>query len=308
MFERYRSRRAFRKGHAAWLLGDLEGAKERVESALRAEPKSPGILCHLARVLSELERKDDALVALDAAMKIEPGNPTVRVFRAIVHYDSGSFSSVRDELESVKEENLLAQALEALLRLKDDLAARRAGRAPTGPLSVSMPLAARWIADVAGRLLALLEWHFHGRSPAEAIEWHRSLLAPDAAAGPPAKLDAVEAAFAAGRHEEVDRLCAPAGGRDAVDPDPSSGLFHAVSLMALGKEAQAKKLLSKLLQGDPASWDLHFLTGVCRARSTELGRAGWAFARAARIKDAYVDQVIGDLVKLLDIQIDFRDT
>ena len=55
-----RARQAYARGYSAWAGGDLEAALELLDACLRRQPDHLGAFLARARVLSELDRPDDA--------------------------------------------------------------------------------------------------------------------------------------------------------------------------------------------------------------------------------------------------------
>jgi Tfp pilus assembly protein PilF len=54
--------------------GDLAGAAEAVEKALKIEPAAPESLCVLASLHHAIGQKDEALKIIDEALLIDPSN------------------------------------------------------------------------------------------------------------------------------------------------------------------------------------------------------------------------------------------
>lgn len=374
----------FRRGYRAWLAGDLEEAERCYQSALRERPGSPDALCHYARALSELGRKDKALELLDEAERWsaprsstgateggrEPGGASAgeargadppasrpsavsRLYRAVVLHDHGDLVEARPIFESLRQENLLARAFLGLLDLREKLVG---GGVAVPSTRVKLPLAARWLADVAGRALALLEQVYFASRPADAIEFHWSLFVPESTppparqeTGPTAQTAAtdrsqppvsgqggmlsapaeasqastrshasadpckepdlmtrVEEAFLGAHYEEVTKICGE-GADTAGATEPLVGFYRAFSLMALGKHASALRLVERILAESRGDWDVHFLAGLCHSRSGAVRPAAWSFARAARLKDTYVDEILCRLPPRLGVALEFED-
>ena len=165
----FKVERMLRQGSRAWRQGELDRAVELLEAALAARPGSADAVFPLARALSERNEAGRALALLDGAIAREPASEPARVFRAIVLYDHGRTAEAGEELSRVSAENVIARALSALI----DLRARNEGTE-----SITIPRGARWIPDIAGRLLAIFEERFFRKEPEEAVSFHHTLFAP----------------------------------------------------------------------------------------------------------------------------------
>ena len=302
----------------------MDRAVRELEAARAAVPASTAVLYHLARALSERNEKERALSTIDEAIAKDPDNSTGRVFRAIILYDHGELSAAREGISGLEETNILASALGALLGLREKLRAPAADRGAP-PLAISMPLGARWLSDVAGRLLALLDECLHARFPKEALEMHCSLFVPQRRApeaqegsgpGPAGKgalpgsrkewLERIETAFLSRRLDEVEAL---SGREDLPEdwPDLQVVIYRALSLMGLGRDGRALSLLEDEIEKGGPTADGHFLLGLCHARASRLAEAGWCFVRAARAADIEIDQFIQDLLEKLGVQVMWTD-
>jgi len=310
-----KTRRALGRGYRAWLAGNLGGAVKDLRKAHEFAPGSPGSIYYLARVLSEQDRPDEALSAIEEAIAKDPGSSVGRVFRAIVLYDHKPTKAAREALAPLMGGNLLARAFDGLLHLRERLLSRATGS--TGSFSLSFPLAARWIGDVTGRALALLEESFHRDVPADSIEFHHTLFATRSPSpSPPSPLPSpssarewtksVDEAFRGSNYEVVQGLCDLEGARPWLTP--ATGVFQVFSLLATGNESKALTVVSRFLQEDFTAGDFHFLRGLCHARLGQVKEAGWSFARAARLLDTEVDEVVREVSRRLGVRWDFEDS
>jgi len=345
-----RSSRALRKAFKAWGRGSLDEAQTLLERAEGDLSGNLGALFLLARILAEKGETDRALSLIEKAIALRPEAPVPYVFRSMILLDLGREDAARDELERFRDANLLARAFCGILDLEEKL--RLQGGA--GQVAVKLPVAARWISHVSGRLLALLEVEYLSRRKAEAMEFHCSIFGPRGPGATPAAEEvredqgvrekegapggkgeppavtppraeasagsrspraspgsrkecqrAVEDAFRARRHEEVDLLCR-GGGPCAPWMEPGLQVLHALSLLCLDKDQQASSLLAGCLRESPSAADFHFLQGLCHARKGLLPSAGWSFCRAARLADVDVDHIAQEIIAKLNLRILFE--
>lgn len=330
------ARKALRSGYRAWVDGQLDRAQTELRAAIDAQPDLPGAACYLARVLCELGRSGDGAALLDGVPAGGAGSDVAGIFRAIIAYDSGDLDTARDLAARLPQTNAIVGALGPLVDLRERLGGLLTP--PAGPMvapvtapvtapvaasvAATLPVAARWIADVAGRVLAVLEEAFWRVLPAEALGLHHghytgyeagtgtgggdTTLAPAGTQGsgaPPEQADPpppkcrkewetrLDEAFAEGRFDLVEELC-----RRRDVPEEWKGLdadlCRAFSLLALGKEARALEVLARRERTARLPPDGHFIRGLCHARSGQIAPAGWAFARAARSTDITCDETI----------------
>lgn len=314
---------ALARGYRAWLTGDLERAGLFLEKAARQSPPPAGALLHLSRVLSEQNRPDHALERIDEVLKLRPAGALAPVFRAFVLYDHQGDQAARDALTACSDDNLLAVALRAILDLKEKLESGAAGSSneeEVPSLSVRLPLAARWLSEVTGRVLAPLEKRFLDRSPEECIQYHHKLFAPevrppgDEAGAAEVTIPAtegewaqsVEDAFCGQRYDAVTELCREGDGRGWTRP--VSEVFRIFSLLALDEADKALEAVSRCLLRERSATDLHFLQGLCHVRLGNQREAAWAFARAARSGDIEVDEVLQEISRRLQVRWELFDS
>ena len=154
------------------------------------------------------------------------------------------------------------------------------------------------MAEVSGRLLAILESRLVAQGDREPTEFHRRLFLPVSVK----PMDPIEAAFLEYRYDEIERL-----GKDLDSVKSSSIDCLVFSLLALGKDEPAGRVLTRALEGSPASADLHFLSGLRHSRFARRREAGWSFVRAARLADVDIGDVIGELAQKLGVTIQLTD-
>ena len=259
----FKTERALRDGYRAWHRGDLDAALERFEAALEKSHRAPDVLYPLARLFSERNEHEKALSLLEDARASDPDSLVGRLFLAIVRYDHGEAEKAREELARLAGENILAKALLELLDFKEEN--RR---------SVSLPRAARWLAEVAGRLLSILEGRLHGSDLQGAARFHHVLFSPGTLG---TKSSEIEAAFLSEKFDEVASL----GRGAAEDLQQSDRVYCAFSLIALGQDKAAERLLEEM-------------------------EAAWSFVRAARLADIEVDHVLTELAEKLGVAIELE--
>lgn len=179
------------QGYRAWRKGLLEEAEDRLRAALRARPHAAGARLYLARVLSERGKPEEALAALEGPLEPPSAEGVRAVFRGIILYDHRDPGSPREAFEAAGPSNVLARAFASLLDLSEKLERLEApegedGCSPgadspspaTRPRAVAtMPLAARYVADVSARALAALEAAFLRLRPRGWLEFHHAYLA-----------------------------------------------------------------------------------------------------------------------------------
>ena len=307
----FEAERALQKGYRAWLRGELEKAISLLESARGAPPGSIDPLYPLARALSESGEAERALALIGEAIDREPANPAGPLFRAIILHDQGDFAGSRADLDRVPPPNPLVQALRALGVLCEQ------GRCSPPADPVPIAPAARWIADAAGRILAVLEVDLHA-SGADAIDFHHKLFSPraDAVDAPSARKSPrafarpkewrleVESAFRAKEFTRVESL------HDGVQDawiDTITEVHRVFALLTLDRERAALAAIAAHLRSQPEDADFHFLAGVAHAKAGRCREAGWAFTRAARLADLDVESVIRDLASKITGRIVWLD-
>jgi Flp pilus assembly protein TadD len=297
----FEAERALQGGYRAWLHGELRKAISLLEASRAAAPGSADALFPLARALSEAGEQDRALSVIGEAVAREPSNPASFLFRAIILLDHGDAAGARADLDRVPASNPLALALRGLAA-----ACERGAGSAAAPTAIAP--AARWIADAAGRLLALLEVDFHAERRDEALGLHHNLFSPGPAEGPRASgaprpgafarakdwRAEVDGAFRSRDFEHVERLHADATVPEAWH-DAATRVHRAFALIALGREGIALRSIAAHLQAWPRSADLHFLAGLAHSMAGRRREAGWAFARAARLADVEVESVLRDV-------------
>ena len=312
------SEKALRTGRSAWFRGELETAVNSLQSALRSAENAPEVVYPLARVLSEQGDKAGALEMLEKASSHTHFRRVGEVFRALILYDHGETTAARESLSHLDKTNALGVCLLGLLDFDPDT--HRQLRIHRG---------GRWVSDIAGRLLAVLEQELHRSPDADVDTFHQRLFTshddPAVAANPekPAPLEtkagatesfgscaqwweALERAMRQGDHDRLitlhDRADVPEKWRDVY-----AGLFKTFSLLASGRDKTADTVLAKLLQENGALVWTHFLAGLAAIRRDHRREAIAAFVRSTRIADIDMDRVIQELAKNLKIEIELVD-
>lgn len=292
------------------MRGDLDTAVESLESALAATPETLNALYPLARVLAERDEHDRALAVLEQAGSLDESGYVVRVFSAVVHYDYGEWALAREAIEGVKENNVIARSLGALLDLET-----------SNVQSLKLHRGALWISETAGRLLAALERRLFARGMDAMNEFHESLVSGEAESEPAPvevakdperfKVDrdwwtALDSAFRTGDHARVTRLYGrkevPDKWRDAV-----SKMLNGYSLLALGRAKQALEASRSLSTQNPKSEWAHVLAGLAYTVLEDRRHAIYAFTRAVRCSDCEIHRVIMALAKHLEVSFEFLD-
>jgi len=283
----FKAERALRDGYRAWHRGDLDAALEQFEDALERSRRAPDVLYPLARLLSERNEYEKGLALLEDAQARDQDNRVGGLFRGILRYDHGDKEKARDELSRLAGENILARGLLALLDFNEE-----------NQRSISLPRAARWLAEVAGRFLSILEERLHRSDSQAAARFHHVLFSPGTMG---TRSSDIEEAFLNEQYEKVASL-----GRSAPEELPESDrIYCAFSLISLGKDKEAGRLLEGMGR-EAASADVHFLEGLRHSRFGRPRDAGWSFVRAARLADIEVDHVLTELTEKLGVVIELE--
>ncbi len=271
-----------------WSVGELERAISGLQPLLESATLPPEAIYVLARARSERGEWAEGLSTLDHPTN-PPSDPrVVKLFRGLILRDHDRVAEATAQLADLARTNPIAAAVLALIDFDADATRTE----------LSLPRAAGWMAEVSGRLLAILESRLVAQGDHKLTEFHRSLFLPVSLK----PKDPIEAAFLECRYGDVERL-----GTD-LDSIGASGIDCLVfSLLALGKDEPAGRVLAKVLEEIPASADLHFLSGLRHSRFTRRRDAGWSFVRAARLADVDIGDVIGELSQKLDVTIRLTD-
>lgn len=117
------SQEGFRRGTELYQKGDLRGARDAYESALKFAPNRVDLLSNLGLVYSQLGQQERAIKCFHGALKIDPQQSSVRLNLGITLMRAEHFDDARTELAKVvtmQPENLLARNLLGLCLLKLD--------------------------------------------------------------------------------------------------------------------------------------------------------------------------------------------
>ena len=281
-------KRAARAAYRNWCVGALDRAVSLLEPLLSTAVLPPEAVYIVARARSERGDCKAALAALGLATKPTVDPHVVRLFRGLIQYDHDHFAEARTELVALSSRNPIAAAVVELIEFGADGTCK----------DLKLPRVACWMADVAGRLLAILEERLCGLGKGELMDFHRGLFLPSSSR----PRDPIEAAFVDANYLEIERL---ASAEDVVDAKCVD--YRAFALIALGQDEKAHRVLSSALEENPACADLHFLEGL---RNTRFGRrreAAGSFTCAARLADIDLRDVIFELSKKLGVTIQLAD-
>jgi hypothetical protein len=247
-----------------------------------------------------------------SAIQLAPEALVGRVFRAIIVRDHHPSAAAREALAPIAERNLLARALGQLLDVSESLVRRTD---PAAPVAARLPLAARWLAEVSGRALALMEDRFLRLASDDWIAFHHALFGPhEPDTAPPAVTfrsakeweRRVNDAFRGGHYARVDELCSREEAKEWRTP--GLAVYQAFSLLAAGKVHRALDVATEGLEIERSAGDLHFVCGLCHARLGQVRDAGWSFARSARLLDTEVDDVLKEVSRRLEVRWTYEDS
>src|SRR5262249_17021325 len=146
--------------------GDLDAAVDRLEAAAR-DARSVDALYPLALARSERGELDRALETLDRAAALAHGKAPPAIFRALVLYDHHRDRDARESLRAAGAANIIARGLSALVGFRE---------APQAAV-LALPRGARWMAEIAGRLFALVEARLFEAGREVALGFHHEIFA-----------------------------------------------------------------------------------------------------------------------------------
>ena len=180
------SRTHFNRGVELQQKGDLEGARQAYEEALRLAPRRVDALANLGLVYLNLGRNEKAIEALSKALALQPELTSVRLFLGLAQFRAGQFEAAHQELVKVLEaQPAHPQALHllGLCRLKLDrieegaLALEAALQANPNNVDAAYTLATAYIGiGEIEKAEALLEGPLREKTSAEAHLVHGSIL------------------------------------------------------------------------------------------------------------------------------------
>lgn len=294
----FKSEQQLEVGYRAWRQGRLDDAVATLSAVLEDHHGAWEAILPLARALAERGDTGKSIALLDDAQRDHGGSEAARSFRGLIHYDAGDVDAMTKTLAPLVSKNVLADALHAL-RLEEE--SGEPAQFPDGAL---------WLADIAGRLLALREERLYASSREEADAFHHGLLAaePTTSAQPSADdgfdnprrwWSALDAAFQGKDYAGVMRVyhhkTAPSEWRDN-----DATALYAFSLLATDAETRVEELLAQRLKEDSTSSDLHFLRGLAWSRRGRRVEAAWCYTRAARLADTDLYYLLEGVSKKLN--------
>lgn len=305
-----RCERHVERGQSAWLRGELERAATHLEAALRSRPELPEAVFALARTRFERGERLEAIGALAESMASGRFPKGGHLHLAWMRFDVGDHEALRADVAALGPDNHVADALSRLEEV-------RAGTLAPADL----PPAALWSAEIAGRVLALLEERRSRRVPLADDELHHALFspvppapAPAGASGPEGPVDPAPEPpppVAPRQRKEWNKLLTdrfarrefaaflelwshpevPEAWRAASDQE--TWLFARVAASPAGDALGDARALVAEGSGDVG---IHFLHGLAALRGGEAIEAAQAFVRAARLDDVQIHDVIQRLL------------
>jgi len=117
------AQKAFNRGVELQQRGDLQGARQAYEAALKLAPQRVDALSNLGLVFSQLGQSERAIQCLQDALNLDPKQDAVRFNLGIAHMRAGQFGPAQFELAKVvnaQPSNLAARNLLGLCLLKLD--------------------------------------------------------------------------------------------------------------------------------------------------------------------------------------------
>jgi tetratricopeptide (TPR) repeat protein len=180
------ARTHFNRGVELQQKGDLEGARQAYEEALRLAPRRVDALANLGLVYLNLGRNDKAIETLSKALALKPELTSVRLFLGLARFRAEQFEAAHQELVKVLGEqpghpqalHLLGLCLLKLERIEDGaLALDAALQANPNNVEAAYTLATAYIGlGEIEKAEALLEGPLREKTSAEAHLVRGSLL------------------------------------------------------------------------------------------------------------------------------------
>ena len=295
----------------AWRSGRLKEAAAGLREVLAAQPGLLDAIYPLSRVLHEQGQTPRALNLLTDAVEGERVHRGGRIHRALIHFDCDEDTMLLEDLDALGPSNHTVPALHALLE------ARRGDWE-----RAVFPRTAFWNAEIAGRLLAILERRFAETIASETDEFHHQLFYhPSIGTGngsaddeeEPAVHDsrkpwsrrgwesALETAFTCHHLESFLELWDAHVQEKWRDTLSKEYLIYAH--YACSSSSVAVRHAAEAAAGEPRSVNLHFLHGLCLERAQAHPESAHAFVRAARFDDLQIHFVLQELARELRISL-----
>lgn len=280
--------KALKVAYRAWAVGDLARAKQALEPWPAGGPREIEVALLGARVASELGSLDAALEQLERAEVAGCGRPVLQLLRGVFLYDHARAEEAREALQPLAAENPIAHGILALLELSEN-------GAPYPPFALLRP--ARWMSEVTGRLVPLLEERLRAKGEDEFLHLNRGVFLTK-----PARPSPIEKAFL---DLDLDRVLELGAGTQDLEGNDSRLL--ALALIVKGKLEEARRKLERALEPSRDSPDLHFLLGLLHTTAGRRRESGWCFARATRLSDLDMDDVVRELSARVGVQVRLLD-
>jgi len=246
--------------------GNLKGALEQYEVALRSDPDNPELLFLKALMLRKLERLDEAISAYKTALRLAPSHPVLLNNYANALKDAGRFSEALDCFDQA----LNAAPHEYLLHFNraNLLADNRHFEAAAAGYEAALRLAPERVDGWCGLGRTLLE---AGR-PEAALDSYARARKLD-----PQCIEAVagtgHAWFELGQAQRAIAAFVSALALEPADADALNGL--AMAEQRAGDFARAEDLFSRALALDPRFAEARYNRALLRLSMRRFGEA-WA--------------------------------
>lgn len=180
------SRIHFNRGVELQQKGDLEGARQAYEEALRLTPRRVDALANLGLVYLNLGRNEKAIEVLSRTLDLKPELTSVRMFLGLARFRAGQFEAAHQELVKVLEAqpahpqapHLLGLCLLKLDRIEEGIRALEAALQvnPTNA-DAAYTLATAYVGvGEIEKAESLLEWPLRQKTSAEAHLVRGSIL------------------------------------------------------------------------------------------------------------------------------------
>ena len=168
----FKSEQQLEAGYRAWRQGRLDDAVTTLSAVLESHNGAWEATLPLARALAERGETAKAIALLDDAQRDYGESEAALSFRGLIQYDAGKVDAMTKTLAPLVSKNVLADAIHALHQEEES---SEPAEFPDGAL---------WLADIAGRLLALREERLYATSRDDADTFHHGLLAAEPTASP----------------------------------------------------------------------------------------------------------------------------
>lgn len=304
------AQKAFNRGVELQQKGDLEGARQAYEAALKISPQRVDALSNLGLVYSQLGQPERAIQCLQDALKLDPKQDAVRFNLGIAQMRAGQYGPALTELVKVMNaqpsnlaaRNLLGLCLLKLDRLPEGIAQLETVRSanPQDP-GLTYTLASAYIKvnqlDKAEPIVTALsnddsaEAHFvTGSYYLSKLDHRRAIQELTKALERNPKLPEVHvqlayAYFFAFKWDLSIQMCEQ---ELALNPDDSNAVSLLGSLYRQrGRLDEAAALLDKAISMRPNDYEILYQVGLLAQARNEYEKAASILERVAQLKPEF---------------------